>query len=127
MIKIYEIAPEHLAKLKNILEAQETVAGELDVEIEKEQGKGNLEKAKAWKINEFKRNGYILREAKALGIDKRVSYLYIDSSDDFFKRNEKILIDNGAKLMHGHEFEEVKSKIQSSEETSAQGLGLLFG
>lgn len=127
MIKIYEIEPNNLQKIKNILEAPETAAGELAVEIEKEHGKGVMEKAKAWKINEFKRNGYVLREAKSIGIEKRVSYLYISAPEDFFERNEKILVDNGAKVLSGKEYDGVKIKIEESEAGAAGGLGLIFG
>jgi hypothetical protein len=113
--------------LKNILEAQDQASGELDVEIEKEQGKGNFEKAKSWKINEFKKNGYILRDAKTLGIDKKCSYLYISGDDDFFGRNEKILIENGTKLMSGKESEEIQKKIDDLENQASSGLGFIFG
>lgn len=127
MIKIYEIAAERLQQMKNMLEAQDVVSGELDVEIEKEQGKGNLEKAKSWKVNEFKRNGYILREAKILGIDKKVSYLYIEASEMFFRDNEKLLIDKGAKVLEGSEYEQVKGKIQEAENAASASVGFLFG
>ena len=127
MIKIYEIAAERLQQMKNMLEAQDVISGELDVEIEKEQGKGNLEKAKSWKVNEFKRNGYILREAKILGIDKKVSYLYIEASEMFFRDNEKLLIEKGAKILEGSEYEQVKAKIQEAENAASAGIGFLFG
>lgn len=127
MIKIYEIELAKLQKVKNVLEAPEIPGEELGVEIEKEQGKGVFEKAKVWKINEFKRNGYILREAKALGIDKKVSYLYINAPEDFFERNEKILVDLGAKILKDKEYEDIKIKIEESEAGAAGGLGLIFG
>ena len=102
MIKIYEIELAKLQKIKNVLEAPDVSAGELDVELEKEAGKkgGAMEKAKAWKANEWKKNGYILREAKALGIDKKASFLYVSASEDFFHRNEKSIIELGAKALH---------------------------
>ena len=91
MIKIYEIPQESLNKIKVILEAQEK---------QSEEG--------TWQLNEFKRNGYTLRDASSLGIDKDSSYLYLKSSPEFFEKNEKILVDNGAKPLEGEEFEEVK-------------------
>lgn len=127
MIKIYEIALTDLQKIKNIIEAPDTVTGELALEIEKEQGKGQFEKAKSWKINEFKRNGYILREAKTLGIDKKVAYLFISAPDDFFERNEKILIDAGAKILTGKDYDEIKKKIEENENEVASGIGFIFG
>ncbi|MEM4153112.1 MAG: hypothetical protein QXK80_03295 [Candidatus Pacearchaeota archaeon] len=126
MIKIYEIEPNNLQKIKNILEAPDSVTNELDFEIEKEQGKGVMEKAKEWKINEWKKNGYILRDAKALGINKKVSFLYVSASEDFFERNEKNIIDLGAKPLSGEDYENVKNKIEESEEEVAEGLGFIF-
>lgn len=126
MIKIYEIELTNLHKIKNVLEAPDSAASELDVEIEKEQGEGIMEKAKAWKINEWKKNGYILREAKSLGIDKKVFYLYVDASEYFFERNEKDIIELGAKLLTGNDYENIKNKIEESEAGAAQGLGLIF-
>jgi hypothetical protein len=127
MIKIYEIASNKIAAVKAILEAPDVATGELGVEIEAEQGKGQLEKAKAWKVNELKKQGYLLRDAKALGIDKKASYLQIDADDDFFKRNEKQLIDAGATILLGKELEDVKAKIAAGETAAAESIGALFG
>lgn len=129
MIKIYEIELARLQKIKNVLEAPDVTAGELDVELEKEAGKKGsaLEKAKAWKVNEFKKNGYILREAKALGSDKKVSYLYIQGDEGFFKRNERTLLELGAKILQGKEFDEIKEKIEALEQGASEGIGFVFG
>jgi len=128
MIKIYEIATDKLDKIKNILEAPEKAVGELDVEIEKEAGRkgSKVEKAKEWKINEFKRQGYILRDAKALEIDKKISYLYIDANEDFFERNEKVLVEAGAEVLKDKEYNEIKEKIDKLESGASQGMGLIF-
>ncbi len=129
MIKIYEISSDKLQKVKNIIEAPEKATGELDVEIEKEDGKKGtkIEKAKEWKINEFKRTGYILRDGKALGFEEKETYLYINADEDFFKRNEKILLDNGAKVLEGEKFEKVKKKIEETESEASAGVGFVFG
>jgi len=127
MIKIYEIELAKLQKIKNVLEAQDTATGELDVELEKEAGKGKMEKAKAWKVNEFKKNGYILREAKALNIDKKVSYLYISGEEGFFERNEKVLLELGAKELKGKDADEIKEKIEALEQGASEGIGFIFG
>jgi len=128
MIKIYEIPTDKLDKIKNILEAPEKAVGELDVEIEKEAGRkgSKSEKAKEWKINEFKRQGYILRDAKALEIDKKISYLYIDANEDFFERNEKVLVEAGAEVLKDKEYNEIKEKIDKLESGASQGMGLIF-
>jgi hypothetical protein len=125
MIKIYEISPSKLAQVKNLLEAPDTAGEELDIELEKEPGKGS-EKAKAWKINEFKKQGYLLREAKALGIDKKCSYLYIEAGSDFFEKHEKSLIDAGANEVARDDFEEIKQKIEKAEHKASEGIGFLF-
>lgn len=127
MIKIYEIETKDLQQIKNILEAQDIIDKELDVEIEKEQGKGNLEKAKSWKVNEFKKQGYILREAKSLNIDKKASYLYIKAPEDFFKRNEQFLIDAGAKEVKGNDYEKILVTIEEQEAGASEGIGFIFG
>lgn len=127
MIKIYEIELAKLQKIKNVLEAQDIATGELDVELEKEADKGKMEKAKTWKVNEFKKNGYILREAKALNIDKKVSYLYISGEEKFFERNEKVLLDLGAKELKGKEADEIKEKIEALEQGASEGIGFIFG
>jgi len=128
MIKIYEIPTDKLDKIKNILEAPEKAVGELDVEIEKEAGRkgSKVEKAKEWQVNEFKRQGYILRDAKALEIDKKISYLYIDANEDFFERNEKVLVEAGAEVLKDKEYNEIKEKIDKLESGASQGMGLIF-
>ncbi len=127
MIKIYEIETKDLQQIKNILEAQDIIDKELDVEIEKEQGKGNLEKAKSWKVNEFKKQGYILREAKSLGVDKKASYLYIKAPEDFFQRNEQFLLDAGAKEVKGKDYEKILVTIEEQEAGASEGIGFVFG
>jgi len=128
MIRIYEVSKENLVKVKSVLEAPDTVAGELDVELATEEGKkgAKVEKAKEWKLNEFKRQGYILRDAKALGLEKSCSYLYIEANEDFFSRNEKILLGAGIKTLEGEEFEKVKEKIKAGEEAAAESIGAVF-
>jgi len=128
-VKIYEIATERLQKVKNLLEAPDVAGEDLDVELEKEAGKkgSSMEKAKAWKANEWKKNGYVLREAKALGIEKKASFLYVSAPDDFFERNEKQIIELGAKVLEGKEFEEIKAKIEEAEQGASEGIGFIFG
>jgi hypothetical protein len=127
MKKIYEIPADKIDRVKSILEAPDGVSGELNVEIEKEQGKGGKEKAKSWKINEFKKQGYILREAKALDINKKLFYVYIQADEQFFKSHEKILLDAGAKLLKSSEGDDIIKKIESSESNASSGIGFIFG
>lgn len=128
MIKIYEISSDKLAKIKSVLEAEDSPGEDLGVDFEVGEGKKTeIVRAKSWKINEFKRQGYLLRDASALEINKKCSYLYINAGDDFFKKNEKILLDFGAKLLSGKEYNEVKEKIENAEKLASEGLGFLFG
>jgi hypothetical protein len=127
MKKIYEVPADKIDKLKKILEAPDGISGELDVELEAEQGKGGKEKAKSWKANEFKKQGYILREAKTLDISKKVFYLYIQAEDNFFKSHEKILLDASAKLLKGSEGDDIIKKIENSESNASSGIGFIFG
>lgn len=128
MIRVYEIGKESIGKVKKILEAEEKPSKELDFELETEEGKkiAKVEKAKEWAINEFKRQGFILRDAKALGMEKECFYLYINASKEFFERNEKVLVDAGAKPLEGKEMEEVKKKIEISENQASESFGFLF-
>lgn len=126
MIKIYEIPSENIDSVKNILEAPDQTSGELNVELEKEPGKAK-EKAKSWKINEFKKQGYILREAKALGIDKKTFYLQISAEEDFFNRNEKLLLEAGAKTLNTKDADNIIKKITDMESNASSGIGFVFG
>ena len=126
MIKVYEIPADKIDSVKNVIEAPDQTSGELDVEIEKEPGKGK-EKAKSWKVNEFKKQGYILREAKALGIEKKVFYLQISGEDSFFQRNEKLLLDADAKVLNTKEADEIVKKISEMESNASNGIGFIFG
>lgn len=127
MIKVYEIPASKIDSVKNILEAPDQEAGELDVELEKNPGKGDKEKAKSWKANEFKKQGYILREAKTLGIEKKVFYLQISGDEDFFKRNEVLILEAGAKTLNTAEADSISKKISDMESNASSGIGLIFG
>ncbi|HIH14536.1 MAG TPA: hypothetical protein HA224_04780 [Nanoarchaeota archaeon] len=108
-VKIYET--ENAGAVKKVLEAEDLKDS----------------KTGKWIINEFKTQGYKFQDAASLGISKHVSYVYIGASDDFFKKHEKSLLDAGAKSLKGKEFEEVKKKIESSEDDAVAGMGAIFG
>jgi hypothetical protein len=127
MIKVYEIPAEKIDSVKNVLEAPDQTSGELNVELEKNPGKGDKEKAKSWKINEFKKQGFLLREAKALGIEKKAFYLQISGDESFFQRNEKMLLDAGAKALNTKEADDIIKKINDMESNASSGIGLIFG
>ena len=126
MIKVYEIKKDKLQAVKNVLEAKEKPDKSLGVDVEVEAGKGKKEEAMEWKINEFSRTGYILREGKALGYEIEESYLYIKASEDFFERNEKLLIDAGAELLEDKKAEDIIKKIEEKESEASSGIGFVF-
>ncbi len=75
----------------------------------------------------FARNGYIVREGKALGVtDDEVYYLYVDAPDEFFKNHEEEIKEAGGALVEGPEYEAVKDAIEREENNVATGLAL-FG
>jgi hypothetical protein len=76
--------------------------------------------------NEFARNGYTLRGAEALGL-KEGNFLYMKADADFFKKNEHLLLQAGAKLLSGKDAQHVKDKIEAEEESAAAGMGGIFG
>jgi len=108
VVKVFEIVG--LANVKKVLEAED-----------------HKDATGKWIINEFKTQGYKLQDAASLGIAKAVSYLYIKASEDFFKKHEKALLDTGAKELKGKEYDEVKHKFESAEESSVEGMGSIFG
>lgn len=146
-VRIYQIEAKDLDKAKKVLEAAEvdpelesvlkqrakmekakkdSVVSEemkaLDAKIEQLKAAGKM------KVNEFARNGYILRAAKGISLTGEQSYLYIKAPDDsFFARNEKALLSAGVKALKGEEFEKAKKAFESEEESSAAGMGFIFG
>jgi len=109
VVKVYEIA--NAGAVRKVLDAED----------QKDPKTGK------WVINEFKTQGYKLQDAASLGISKEVSYLYINAAEDFFKRNDKALLDSGAKELKNKEYEDVKKKIEAAEEESVAGMGAIFG
>ena len=107
-VNIYELA--NLGEVKKILEASDT-----------KDAQGN------WIKNPFIVQGYRIQEAGTLGINKQVNYLYIKASDEFFEKNEKVLLDAGAKKLEGTEKADVQKKFEAAEEDSIAGMGSIFG
>ncbi|MEM1535825.1 MAG: hypothetical protein QXQ82_01385 [Candidatus Pacearchaeota archaeon] len=127
MIKVYEIPKAKLQEVKKLIEMPDQAAEELDVEIEKEQGKGQFEKAKAWHVNEFKKQEILLRDAKSLGLSGDSTFLYIKGTEDFFAKNENLLLKAGAKRLEGEEAEKIKNRIEEQESATSSGIGFIFG
>jgi len=108
MEKVYKIKPKALKKAKKALEAED------DLEGEKQH------------INQWKRQGFDLRDAESLGFQEEGSYLYVEGSEEFFEENEEEIDYEGVEELEGEEKEEVIQKIKEEKENAAQGMGTIF-
>lgn len=104
MLKIYKIPSDKVQEVKKILENPDV------------------------KENNWARNGYTLRDAKILGFEENVSYLYVKGLDEFFEQNEKQITEiENIIIIEGEEFEKVKTKIDEESDSTASGIGAIFG
>jgi hypothetical protein len=110
-VNIYEFGGEASAKVKAVLEGPD----------KKDPKTGK------WVINEFVTNGYKMTDARGLGLDGASTYIYIKASDEFFHKNEKLLLDAGAKKLSGADLEKVKNKFEEQESAAEEGFGSIFG
>jgi hypothetical protein len=76
--------------------------------------------------NEFARTGYTIRAAESLDLEEG-NFIYIKADEDFFKKNEPLLLQAGAKRASEEEAHAVKEKIEAEEEAAASGMGGIFG
>lgn len=111
VIKVFEIQSDKLKFVKAILEGPD----------KKDPKTGK------WIPNEWALRGFRLNDAKGLGVEGANYYVYVKADEDFFKRNEKTIIDAGAKEMKGPEMEKVKKKFEEAAESAEIGLGSIFG
>ena len=124
-----EKAEEGLAKVKKRkdhadfgqLQAAEDAVKALDKKIEELKAAGKM------KVNEWARQGYVLRTATSMGFTGDHSYLYVKADEDFFKRNEAAILKAGAKALVGAEFEKVRAVFEKESEGAAEGMGFIFG
>ena len=110
-IKVFEVQSDKLKFVKAILEGPD----------KKDPATGK------WIANEWALRGFKLNDAKGLGLESSNYYVYVKADDEFFKRNEKSIIDAGAKEMKGPEMEKVKKKFEEAAESAEIGLGAIFG
>jgi len=104
MIKIYKIPNEKLQEVKKILENSDVIT------------------------NKWARNGYTLRDAKIIGFDENCNYLYVKAIEEFFQENEKQITSiEGIKEIKEEEYEKVKKKIEEEQNSTASGIGAIFG
>ncbi|MEM0372464.1 MAG: hypothetical protein QXO69_01305 [archaeon] len=104
MLNIYRIPSEKIRDAKAVLENPDVV------------------------VNMWARNGYIFRDAKTLGLDKKCSYVYAEGPQEFFEKHEKELTSiEGIEKVSGEEFGKVKQKINDEQNNALSGVGSIFG
>ncbi len=108
MEKVYKIEPKALKDVKKALEADDVV----------EENETNL--------NQWKRQGYDLRDSESLGFEEEGSYLYVEAPEDFFKENEEEIDHEGVKEKEGEEKQKIIDAIEEEKEKAAQGMGTIF-
>jgi len=86
---------------------------------------GNINKV----INDdlVSRQSILTRDASALGLDKDVSYLKIEGSEDGLKKAAELAEEFGFTKLSEKDAEEINQKILAEEEEAADGMGMIFG
>lgn len=75
----------------------------------------------------FKRLGYIVRECKLLGSDRKGYFLYIKAESNAIEKAEEMLKEVEVEKILGEEKEVVVKVILEEEESAAAGMGAIFG
>lgn len=73
------------------------------------------------------RQSILTRDASALGIDKDVTFLKIEGSEDGLKKATELADEFGFKKLPEKEAEKINDKILAEEEEAADGMGMIFG
>ncbi len=73
------------------------------------------------------RQSILTRDAKALNIDKDVSYVKIEGSEDAIKKAEELAEELEFKKLDEKEASEINDKIREQEDSAADGMGMIFG
>ncbi|HIH43674.1 MAG TPA: hypothetical protein HA257_00910 [Candidatus Methanoperedenaceae archaeon] len=75
----------------------------------------------------FKRLGYIVRECRLLGSQRKGCFLYIKGQSENLDRAEEMLKKIGIEKLAGEEKKVIVKAILEEEDAAAQGMGLIFG
>jgi hypothetical protein len=73
------------------------------------------------------RQSILTRDASALNIDKEVTYVKIEGSDDGLKRAKEYAKELEFELLDEKEALEINSRIAEQEDSAADGMGMIFG
>lgn len=86
---------------------------------------GNINKV----INDdlVSRQSILTRDASALGMDKEVSYLKVEGSEDGLKKAAELADEFGFTKLSEKDAKEINEKILAEEEEAADGMGMIFG
>lgn len=76
----------------------------------------------------FSKQGYVLKEGKAVGAEQGKHYLYVKAAEDFFKFADDALkaVSSLARCKKDEE-QRVAAKIEEEQAAAEQGFGAIFG
>jgi hypothetical protein len=72
------------------------------------------------------RQSILTRDANSLGVDKDVSFVKIEGSEEGLKKAEEIAKELGFDKLDAKEAEELNKKIEEQEDSAASGMGMIF-
>ena len=72
------------------------------------------------------RQSILTRDASSLDLDKDVSYVKIEGSDDGIKRANELAKELKFKKLATKKAEKVNEKIKEQEDSAASGMGMIF-
>ena len=72
----------------------------------------------------FARNGYILQEAKILGLEQEGNVLFVKADDAFFEEHGKELEIEGVVLLDGADASKAVEAIEKGQQNVATGIAL---
>jgi len=73
------------------------------------------------------RQSITTRDAGALDIDKEVTYVKIEGSEEGIKRAEELFKEIDVKRLPEKEAQEINEKMKSQDDSAAVGMGMIFG
>lgn len=73
------------------------------------------------------RQSILTRDATSLNIDKDVSYVKIEGSNEGIKRAEELAKELEFTKLDEKDAEEINKKIVEQENSAADGMGMIFG
>ena len=73
------------------------------------------------------RQSILTRDASSLGLDKEVSFVKIEGSEEGLKKAEEIAKELNFKKLDKKESDDINKKIIEQEDSAADGMGMIFG